>query len=307
MFPDISGSTMQYLANLNQTQQELNQTSAQISSGLRVQQPSDAPGEIAEILQIQANLGQNQQIQSNLSDAQTEVTGADNALQTVISLLQQAQSLATRGADSTATASDRASIAQEVAGLQSEIIAASQTQINGVYIFSGDQPTSPTYQADPSAPEGVQQLMTPTSTRTIDDVSGTAIAVALTAQQIFDPQNTGGTPATGNTFAAINDLLTSLQNNDQAGIANAVTELDNANSYVNQQLAFYGAVENRLTDATTLAQKFQTQQQSDLSNLEDTDETSAALALNQEQVQEQASLSVESNILQMKNIFYYLA
>jgi flagellin-like hook-associated protein FlgL len=43
MFPDISGSTLGYLADLNQTQQQITQTSTQISSGLRVQQASDDP------------------------------------------------------------------------------------------------------------------------------------------------------------------------------------------------------------------------------------------------------------------------
>jgi len=307
MFPEISGSTLQYLANVNRNQQAINQTSSQISSGTRVQQASDDPGAVAEILQLETNIGQNTQIQTNLSNALDEVNGADSALQTAISVLQNAQTLASQGANSTTSATERTSLAEEVAGLQTELIAASQTQINGVYIFSGDQPNGPAYQADPAAPEGVDQLITAPSTRTITDTSGTSIAVALTAQQIFDPRNADNTPATGNAFAAINDLLTSLQNNDQAGIVNAANELSAANNYVNSQLVFYGDAEDRINDATSLAQKFQTQQQADLSQLKDTDEASAAVALNQEQVQQQASISVESSLLQMKNIFYYLA
>ena len=307
MFPNISGSTLQYLANLNRTTNNINQTSSQISSGTRVQQASDAPAEIAEILQLQANIGANQQVQTNLSNANAEVSSADSALQTTISILQQAQSLASEGANSNSSASQRSILAQQVAGLQSELIAASQTQVNGMFIFSGDQDGGPQYQADPTAPEGVQQLFTTSATRTIKDTNGTSIAVALTAQQIFDPRNPDTTPATGNAFAAINDLLTSLQNNDQAGIQAAAGELGSANTYVNQQLTFYGEAENRITDATNLAQKFLTQQQSDLSQLRDTDEASAAVTLSQEQVQEQASVSVESNLLQMRNIFYYIA
>ena len=246
-------------------------------------------------------------MQTNLSNASAEVNGADSSLQTVISILQKAQALTSQGANSGATAAQRADLAQQVAGLQSEIIAASQTQINGMFIFSGDQETGPQYQADPTASNGVQQLFSTSATRTITDTSGTAISVALTAQQIFDPRNPDQTPASGNTFTAINDLLTSLRNNDQAGITNAAGELNNANNYVNQQLTFYGEAESRIADATSLAQKFQTQQQADLSQLRDTDQAAAAVALNQEQVQEQASVSVESNILQMRNIFYYIA
>jgi len=297
---------MQYLADLNRTQEAINQTQAQVTSGKQVEQASDAPAEVAEILQMQANIAQNQQVQTNLGSATAELNGADTALQTAVSIIQQAQSLAVEGATSTSTAETRAELAQQVSGLQAELVGISQTQVDGRYIFSGDQDTEAPYQLDSSQPEGVQQLVTAPATRTITDASGTTIAVALTAQQIFDPQNSNNTPATGNTFAAINDLLTSLQNNDQAGVQTAATELQSANAYVNQQMTFYGEAENRISDATTLAQKFQTQQQTDLGNLQDTDIPTAAVALNQEQVQMQAATSVEAGILQMRNIFSYL-
>ena len=305
MFPTISGASMQYLDDLNRTQEQLNQTQAQVTSGKRVEQASDAPADIPEILQLQSNLAQDQQVQTNLGSAGTEVSAADTALQSVISLISQAQSLAAEGASSNVSAATRADLATSVTGLQAELVTLSQTQVNGRYIFSGDQDTQPAYQLDPTQPEGVQQLLTAPATRTITDASGTAIAVALTASQIFDPQSAGA-PASGNTFAAVNDLLTALQNNDQAGIATAANELQSANDYVNQQLTFYGAAENRISDATTLAQKFQTQMTSDLGALQDTDIPTAA-ALSQEQLQMQAATSAEASILQMKSIFYYLA
>ena len=75
----------------------------------------------------------------------------------------------------------------------------------------------------------------------------------------------------GNVFAAVQNLETALTNNDTAGITAAVTSLQSASSYLNNQLAFYGEVENRVQEATDLAQKFQTQQTTELGNLRDTD------------------------------------
>ena len=66
-------------------------------------------------------------------------------------------------------------------------------------------------------------------------------------------------------------------------------------------------VENRVQDATDLAQKFQTQQQAELSQIRDADIPSVAAQLTQLQVQQQAALSVEANVAQMKNLFNYLA
>jgi len=307
MFPSISGATQQYLANLNQTETQLQQATAQISSGIAVEQPSDNPAAISEILQTETAISNNKQIQSNLSNASTEVNTADSALQTAVQAVQNAISLAAQGASSTVSADTRATLAQQVAGIQQTLVGIAQTTVNGSYIFSGDQDTQPPYQLDSSQPEGVLQLVTDSSTRTIQSVDGTSFAVALTAQQIFDAKNPDGTPASGNVFAAIQNLETALTNNDTAGITAASDSLQSASSYLNDQLAFYGGVENRIQEATDLAQKFQTQQQTELSNLQDTNVAATATELSQLQVQQEASMSAEANIQQMKNLFSYLA
>jgi flagellar hook-associated protein 3 FlgL len=307
MFPSVSGTTQQYLANLDRTETRLQQVTAQISSGVDVQQPSDNPAALSEILQTEESISQNQQVQSNLSSVTTEVNTADSALQTAVQQLQSAITVGTEGASSSSTADTRATLAQQVAGIQQALVGIAQTQVNGRYIFSGDQDTQAPYQLDPSQPEGVQQLVTSGSTRTIQSVDGTSFAVALTAQQIFDARNPDNTPAAGNVFAAVQNLETALTGNDTAGIGAAVASLQSASTYLNQQLAFYGEVQDRVQEANSLAQKFQTQQQTELSNLQDTDIPTAATELTQLQVQEQASMSVEATVQQMKNLFSYLA
>lgn len=307
MFPSISGATQQYLANLNQTETQLQQATAELSSGIAVQQPSDNPAAISEILQTETAISNNKQIQSNLTNVTSEVNTADSALQTAVQALQSAISLASQGASSTVSADTRTTLAQQVAGIQQTLVGIAQTTVNGQYIFSGDQDTQAPYQLDSTQPEGVLQLVTSPSTRTIQSVDGTSFAVALTAQQIFDAKNADGTPAAGNVFAAVQNLETALTNNDTAGIAAAEDSLQSASSYLNDQLAFYGEVENRITEATDLAQKFQTQEQTQLGNLQDTDVAATATELSQLQVQQQASMSAEANIEQMKNLFSYLA
>lgn len=306
MFPKINGTTQQYLADLDRTQTQLQQTTSQISSGIAVQQPSDNPAAIAEILQTQTALSNNKQIQTNLNSVSLEVNSADSALQTAVQALTGAISLAT-GATAVSSADTRAALVQQVTGIQQAIVGVAQTNINGRYIFSGDQEGQAPYALDPTQPEGVQQLVTGSSTRVIQSVDGTSFAVALTAQQIFDARNSDGTPASGNVFAALQNLATALTNNDTAGITAAVSSLQSASSYVNDQLAFYGEVENRVQQATSLAQKFQTQQQTQLGNLQDTNIPAAATELTQLQNQQQASMTVEANLLQMKTLFSYLA
>jgi flagellar hook-associated protein 3 FlgL len=306
MFPNLSGSLQSYMANLDRTQNMLTQSQSEVSSGYKVQQASDNPAAVDGILQLVADLAQNQQVQTNLGLAGSELNTADSALQSAVQAVQSAVSIAAQGANSTADATERANLAQQVSGLQQTLVGISQTTVNGRYIFSGDQDAQPSYQLDPTQPEGVMQLTSSASTRVIQDATGMPIAVAKTAQEIFDAKNPDGTAATGNVFAAVNSLLTALQNNDQAGIANAATSLKSAGAYLNDQLAFYGEAEDRVTSATTLAQKFQTQEQASLSQLRDADIPTVAIQLSQLQVQQQATLSVEAQIEQQKNLFSYL-
>ena len=306
MILNISGATQAYLADLNLTQQQINQASAEVSSGLSVQEPSDDPAAIPSIFQTQADIAANQQVQSNLGSVTDELQTADSALQSAIQAVENASTIASQGANSTATAADRTNLAQQVAGLQQALVGISNTTYNGRYIFSGDQDTSPAYQLDPSQPDGVQQLVSAPSTRVIVDATGTAISVAKTAQEIFDAQNPDGTDASGNVFAAVNSLLTALNNNDQAGITQASSALQSADTYLNQQLAFYGEAEDRISTATDLAQKFQTQQQAQLSNLQDANIPSVALQLSQAQLDQQAALSAAAEIQQDRNLFSYL-
>ena len=306
MFPDISGSTQAFLASLDATQLQMQQAQTQVSSGLRVQQASDDPTEIAEILQLQGDISQNQQIQSNLNGVSSELGTADSALQTAVQAVESATSLGTQGATATSTADQRPILAQQVTGILQTLVGIANTSVGGRYIFSGDQDTQPAYQVDATQPEGVKQLVSAPATLVIVDASGTSISVSKTAQEIFDAQDANGKPTAGNVFAAVNSLATALQNDDQAGISQAVISLQSADQYLNDQLAFYGQAETSISTATSVAQQFQTQETSNLSQLRDADVAKVAVQLNQDQVQNQAALSAESTLLQQRDLFSYI-
>jgi flagellar hook-associated protein 3 FlgL len=303
----ISPSTQQYLLALQQTQNQLQQAQAQLSSGYRLQQASDDPAAISQIYENKTQIAFNQQTQSNLQTAGNELSSADSALQSAVQAVQRAISLAAQGSTTTSSATTRANLAIEVQGLQQTLVDISQTQVNGKYIFSGDQSSQPSYALDPTQPDGVQQLLTTTNTRVIQDINGTPIATSRTATQIFDAQDSSGNPVSGNVFAAINSLITSLQNNDQTGITTAASSLNAASTYLNGQVVFYGEAEDRVSAATQLAQQYLTQQQTALGQVQDANVPTAALELTQAQTQQQAALSVEAKIQQEPNLFSLLA
>jgi flagellar hook-associated protein 3 FlgL len=296
MIQNLSAVSQEFLANLQLLTQKMNTTEAQVSSGVTISQPSDDPAALGDVLQLEADLGRVTQVSSNLSQVSGEVNTAEGSLETATQLLDQVQSLAAQGANSTTTAADRAGLSQQVENVLSQLVGISQTQYNGVYVFSGDQDSQPAYQLDLTQPNGVDQLLTAPATRQIQDATGITFADSLTATQIFDHQNPPGTTAPDNVFAAVNSLRVALANNDQTGINNAITSLQTASGYLQQQLAFYGSVQDQISNATDVAQKFQLQYQTSLGNLKDTDMATAAVTLTQEQTSMQAALQAEASM-----------
>jgi flagellar hook-associated protein 3 FlgL len=281
MISGLDPANQQFLTSIDGLQQQLQTAEIQLSSGLRVNQASDAPQEIGDIFQTRADLGQANQFIQNLTNVQAQVNAGDSALQNAIQLLQQATTLATQGATSTTTATQQQQLAQQVQALESQLVSLSRTEVNGVYIFSGDQTGSPAYQVDPSSSTGVDRLITTQATQQIADPTGVTFQAAMTAQDIFDKRDASDNPAPENAFAALYNLQTALASGDHTAITQALTSVQTAAAYVNQRLGFYGAAENRISSAISLAQKFQVQDQAQLSNLQDADIPTVATELTQ--------------------------
>src|SRR5579864_4940794 len=107
MVSNVNGATQQFLADLDRIQSMSERAQREISSGLKVELPSDAPDAIRGILQLRGEIALNDQIQTNLSTAKADVSSADSAVQSSISVLDRALTLATQGANSTQTAATR--------------------------------------------------------------------------------------------------------------------------------------------------------------------------------------------------------
>lgn len=152
MIPSLPPSTNLYLAGLNQLQSHINQATARLSSGYRLNQPSDAPDQISPLLQLQANLDHNQVVQANLTTVQAGVTSADQAVSTAIQLLDQARSIGSQGADGNTTAATRGNLAQQVESILEQMAGISNTTVAGRYIFSGDQDNTTSYALDSNPP-----------------------------------------------------------------------------------------------------------------------------------------------------------
>jgi flagellar hook-associated protein 3 FlgL len=306
VLPPISGSTQSYLDQLTQMQTEMNNLQEEVTSGYRVQRPSDDPAAVGGILSTQNRIGQLQQNNTNLGQLQTELQTGDGALQQAVQAMDSAVSLASQSSSLMSNSAQQSALLQQAQGILQTLVNISATNADGRYIFSGDLDQQVLYAVDPTQPTGVKQLATATSTRTVTDAAGSPIWTGITASTIFDARNANGSPATQNVFAAVNSLITALQSNDTAGAINSITSLKAAGDYLNQQLGQYGIAENRVTDTLNNQNALITSDQQQLSGLRDTNVASAALQLNQLQVQQEAALTSKAKMGQM-SLFNFLA
>jgi flagellin-like hook-associated protein FlgL len=117
----------------------------------------------------------------------------------------------------------------------------------------------------------------------------------MTAQELFDQQDSSGNPTANNAFAALNGLVQALQSGNATNITQAVSSLQTASDYVNNQTGFYGAAENNVSSALDLAQKFQTQDQTQLSGLEDANTATLAVQVTQASTALDAAMSAQAH------------
>jgi flagellar hook-associated protein 3 FlgL len=121
-------------------QAKVSSTQLQLSSGRRVQSPSDDPASAARILDLGSAIEQTRQYQTNGARAQARLEREESVLVGIGNLLQRANELTIQGNNDVLGQADTASIAAEMRQLLAELVSLANTRdSNGEYLFSGYQ------------------------------------------------------------------------------------------------------------------------------------------------------------------------
>ncbi|WP_199096889.1 flagellin [Dyella sp. ASV21] len=124
--------------NLTKSQSALSSATQRLSSGLKINSAADNAAGFAISQRYTTQIGGLKQASANASDAINLAQTAGSALDQVTSNLQAIRDLAVQSANGTYTASDRASINQEVQQRLAEITRiANQTTFNGSNVLNG--------------------------------------------------------------------------------------------------------------------------------------------------------------------------
>jgi flagellar hook-associated protein 3 FlgL len=284
------------LSALQAAQQNAQTASLQVSTGRRVNNPGDDPAAVASLVINNAQSSQDSQFQTNISDLQAKYQVADSVMSSATQLLTSAISLGTQGATGTLTDANRQSIAAQVTGLQQQLLSLANTNYQGMYIFSGTAVATQAFTQDPSSPSGVT-YNGDSAVTTVQISQGQSLQTNLAGDQVF-------TNASGNAFAALNDLKNALTSN--TGIAAANTEVQNAFNQLNNQRVFYGNSLNQLQSTESFLSQDTVNLSQQQNSLIGADLSKAVSDLSQSQVAAQAAISATAQILNLPTLLDYI-
>lgn len=124
----------------------LNQTQEQVSTGKRVNRPSDDPVAAARILKLDQELGRIETYQRNVGLAENRLQLEESSLDSMVDIIQRVRELTVQAGNGSLTANDRQSISAELKQRLQELASQANTQDSaGSYIFSGFQGETPAF------------------------------------------------------------------------------------------------------------------------------------------------------------------
>ncbi len=177
---------------ISRVQQQMLEVQNQLSTGHRVNSPSDDPGSAAIIQQLQKTLENRQAYAQNLKQAQSNLGEVDTTLGDLSDLLQQAQTIASANVGSDVTSDARESAAALVDTIYSQAMSLANKQFDGVYLFGGDKSTIAPFQNDAGGATFVG------STSVLQNVydDGTVMPFMVNGEQVFGALSSRATGAT---------------------------------------------------------------------------------------------------------------
>jgi len=131
------------LWNLNKNEIMLDKYQTQMSTGKKIQRPSEDPIVAVRALKFRTSIREIKQYSTNSEDAKSWLGVTEQALDNTVELLQRARELCVKGATDIFTTSDRESIIAELEQIKTQFANEGNVSYAGRYIFSGYKTDTP--------------------------------------------------------------------------------------------------------------------------------------------------------------------
>ncbi|WP_418791023.1 flagellar hook-associated protein FlgL [Phosphitispora sp. TUW77] len=136
-----------FLNNLNANYRNMNRIQEQLSTGKKINRPSDDPIGVATSLRLYTGLTETEKYKSNVDAATAWLDTTDTALGQAGDVLNRVRELTIAGASDSLSQSARYALAAEISQLREQVEQIGNTAHDGRYIFSGFRTTEPAFEA----------------------------------------------------------------------------------------------------------------------------------------------------------------
>jgi len=285
-------------------------TGLQLSTGSKVSKPSDDPLAASQAVLVRQAQSENSQFSVARTFANQSMSQEESILSSVTSTIQDAQTLIVQAGDGSLSADDRSSLAPKLESLKSQLVnIANSTDGNGRYIFAGYKSDTAPYTQDPTTgavtysggDTAITQQVDASRTMTINH-TGNQIFNSLTGDAKKEPD---GTTGESDIFKTIDGALTALKtpSADYTSDTEYSDAIDKANRGLSNSLnnvlsvrSELGTQMSELDSLDTLGDNRDVTNSTKLSNLVDTEWTSAISTYTLQQVALQASYKTYSSM-----------
>jgi flagellar hook-associated protein 3 FlgL len=283
-------------AALNQSTQQENTLTSELSSGLRVASLSDGPVAAAQSTLLGSSIAKDDTFVQTASNVSSRMQVTDSTLGEVVTQITSALSTAVSGNNGTLNASDLASVAQTLSGIRDQVLSLANTSYQGQYLFGGSQGSAPPFTLDTSTNPATAVYNGDANVQYVQTPSGQQIQVNLPGSAVFGAAGSG-------VLGALNQLISDFSSGattasltaDTGALTTALGQLSSRRSTLDSALS-------RLQATSTYAQTEETQLKVAQSNLVSADPAAVATQLSTAETQHQALLSV-INALSAPDLF----
>ena len=283
------------LAGIESALDRLDTTQQELSTGKRINQPSDDPSGTALTLQLNTDLSNLNNYSNQVTDGTGWSEASSSALSDITNSVQRIRELTLEAANGTQTTADMQASAQEVNQLIDQIKQDANTQYNGQYVFSGSATSTQPYASGTSDSYAGN---TSQVTRTIGP--STTLAVNANLSSVLGTgQTVSGQPAgDGLLLNSLRNIADDMQSGNTSGLNSDLSSLDTNLNSLTGLSASVGAITDRLQMAASRIQTLQLSDNQVLSNTQDADMASTEIVFSTQQAALQAALQAGANIVQ---------
>ena len=294
------------LSQMTQTQQSLAQSQAQLSTGKKVVQVSDAPDEATAMQRLKSVIARQDSFESAINTTRNRLNAEETALEGVTNLLARLKELTIQGLNDTYGPKDREIIAVEMQGLQEDLLSFANTRdANGAYLFSGSRVFTPAFGTDAT---GAIVYQGDETVNLVEVGDQRTVKLNRTGTEVFDGitrQNPDGSLEGRSFFQSIQELVDAVRTSDRNNMTRGLGELDSLSQRVAVSQAKVGSAMNVVDNQLAVIDETRLQLKTVLSEIEDLDYNEAVTEMQKRMLSLQASQASFAQISRL-NLFEYI-